>query len=819
MLIAFCASAAVIAGASLLAGQAILSLCGWREASWVAGPVGLAALVAACAIVTGVGGEGGVVALALVAIVAVAAVIVVVRGTSWADPSELRIGIGAALLAALFASLPFIASGRIGILGVGLVNDDMASHLLLADWLDDRFTPEPVLVHQGYPLGPHSLVAGVSSLLGAGTIEVFAGLTIGIPMLMAALAAGAVRGPRPVVRIGVGALVALPYMAAAYLAQEAFKEPIMALLVIGFALLLPRVRFARDAIPLGVIAAGVVYTYSFPGLAWLVGTALIWGLLELASRRRLDLGGVSATVRRAVPGLIVVVIVALALTAVDWSRIVDFADFRALHPSQANEGGLGNLREHLSPLEGLGIWPTSEFRLAAGAGSLPALAFYLGAAVAVVVVVVGLPRWLRRNGSALPAALAAAIVIYVGARAFGTVYTSAKAIAIAAPIVVLLGLGGLLGDDVAHASGSPGLRRRRLSPPAMWPPSLPTASRPRRIRRGPARAPALTALAAVFAIGAALSSFLVLRQAPVGPHDHMDELARIRPIVAGQKVLFLGRDNFVLYELRGSKPFTHVRNFYDPYFVKPNFELLEVGSKFDFDALTAEKLARFPYVITTRAPYASGPPPSYRPVLETSSYVLWKRRGEVKRTPLETGPQPGRADLPACEAPAASGRGVEAAFFAAIPVRRQAAAWSPSTTLEDGATTSVRLDLPRGSWQLSLQYDATRSLTLTAPGLDSTLPGNLDYRGVAPYWPAGRIRVAHGGPVRVEAEVEPPPITGRALGASSVAHLGALAATRVGPTYVDGARPPFPGQGVTLGALGERCPGYGDWAPSPLPGG
>ncbi len=52
-------------------------------------------------------------------------------------------------------------------------------------------------------------------------------------------------------------------------------------------------------------------------------------------------------------------------------------------------------------------------------------------------------------------------------------------------------------------------------------------------------------------------------------------------------MLFLGRDNFVLYELRGSKPYTHVRNFYDPYFVEPNFELADVGSKFDFDSVTA----------------------------------------------------------------------------------------------------------------------------------------------------------------------------------------------------------------------------------------
>ena len=116
-------------------------------------------------------------------------------------------------------------------------------------------------------------------------------------------------------------------------------------------------------------------------------------------------------------------------------------------------------------------------------------------------------------------------------------------------------------------------------------------------------------------------------------------------MIEGEKLLFLGRDNFVLYELRGSKPFTHVRNFYDPYFVEPNFDLEQVGSKFDFDSVTAETLARFPYVLTTRAAYASGPPPGYRVVARTESYLLWaKQKGlsPIGREPAEFGPEPGR---------------------------------------------------------------------------------------------------------------------------------------------------------------------------------
>ena len=149
----------------------------------------------------------------------------------------------------------------------------MASHLLISDWIAERFKPEPVFIDQGYPLGPHALVAGLGSLLHASTVDVFAGLVIALPMLTALVAYSALDGLGRWARPLCAALVALPYMAAAYLAQEAFKEPALALFVLAFALLLPKARTARDAIPLGVLAAGTIYVYSFPGLAWLAGDA------------------------------------------------------------------------------------------------------------------------------------------------------------------------------------------------------------------------------------------------------------------------------------------------------------------------------------------------------------------------------------------------------------------------------------------------------------------------------------------------------------------------------------------------------------------
>ena len=753
------ASAALLVGGSLIVGQAVLALCGRREWTPLAGPLGLAVALVVCGAIGGWGGRGTAIAIAL--LVLVLAAVAVLAATMPRPPLDPLAALAAAL-AALAASIPFIAAGHVGILGVGLVNDDMASHLLLADWIAERFRPEPVLIDQGYPLGPHALVAGLASGIGSTSIHVFAGLTLAIPSLAALVAWSALDGLRRWRRTLAAVLVALPYLAAAYLAQEAFKEPIMALFVLTFTLLLAKAEDWRDAIPLGVLAAGVTYVYSFPGLAWLGGVLCLWIILSLITRSRRvgnegegpeerrrsgdgprDIRSMDArTVRSrdakpsrgavtrtaALTAAAVGIVVVLVLLIPELGRLNDFVDFRALHPDHANEGGLGNLSGQLSPLEALGIWPTSDFRLSAVTADPPALIFFAAGAFALVALVLALPRWIRRHGAAIPAALAAAAVLYLLALGLGTVYTSAKALAIAAPLVMLITLGGLLDSN------------RR------W----------------------LVALGAVFALAAAATSFLILRQAPVAPTAHAEELRQIRSVVEGEKLLFLGRDNFVLYELRGSKPYTHVRNFYDPYFVEPNFDLANVGSKFDFDSVTATTLAEFPYVLTTKAEYASGPPPGYRVAASTDSYELWEKNGTpLGREPGESDQAPGRTDACPPQRPAL------ASSFAAEPV--VADDWS-SATVESGDSATIALDLPPGDWDLSLQYDATRPVTLTAPGFHTTLPGNLDYRGTAPYWPADTVE-SDGGAVAITATVEDPPLAGRLLGAHSVAHLGAIAAT------------------------------------------
>jgi hypothetical protein len=684
-----------------------------------------------------------------------------------------------AALALLVASIPFIANQRVGILGVGLVNDDMANHLLIADWLKTHVGDMPVLIHQGYPVGPHALVAGLSKGLGTGLVEAFAGLTLAIPVLTAAVAFEALRDLRPAARIVAAVLVATPYLAAAYLAQEAFKEPIEALFLLSFALLLPAATSPRRAVPLAVIAAGATYVYSFPGLFWLAGAAAIYlGIVAIAQKPDPRAGEVevsdSPPAREVTSGQRTGVLISVAvgvgvlalLTAPEWTRMIDFGGFRAFSTSNLS-GGLGNLRHQLSPFEAFGIWPTSEFRLAASDSSHPA-AFHAGGVIAAAALVVGLPRWFRRYGPAVPAALAAAALGYVGARLFGTVYTSAKALAIAAPLIALVSFGGLLEE------GEP--RRRAM---------------------------AAAALAAILAAGMALSSFLVLRQTPVAPTDHANQLGELRPMVQGQKVLFLGRDNFIAYELRGSRPFTAVRNYYDPHYVKPDLRLKDVFRKFDFDSVHPKTLDRFAYVITTSAAYASGPPPNFEPVHETADFVLWKRTGPVgPRRTLAEGDDPGvRLACPSHDETKLLRNG-RVTVFAKPPV--VGGRWSPGSTVEGGGVVTQSLHLPAGRWEISLQYDATQPLRVSAPGFEATVPANLDYRGSVPYYPVGALTVKRHGPVRFSLQEESPPFLGRVLGTKAEAHLGAIAASPAGPGG------PIPGEAEDVVSPRDACGRYVD---------
>src|SRR3954466_16362923 len=217
--------------ASLLVGRAIMLALGRKHASFLEGAVGFATLILVCTVAIRLPGDQGT-SIACCAILLVASIVfLMVRSESMLGPA-VGIAVPVALLSGLLASFPFIASGHIGIPGVGL-NNDMAMHLVDTDYLLDPSGPQPQSIVNGYPIGPHSLVATVSDLLGAEPLEGWLGLLVIAPVLTAITTLGALPELRGGRRILAATLVALAYLTASVLGIAGFKELIAGMFLIA----------------------------------------------------------------------------------------------------------------------------------------------------------------------------------------------------------------------------------------------------------------------------------------------------------------------------------------------------------------------------------------------------------------------------------------------------------------------------------------------------------------------------------------------------------------------------------------------------------
>jgi hypothetical protein len=546
-----------ILAASCLVGQALFALCGRHEWSWLAPAVGLGVLTAVAWGAVRLPGEG---VASLIAIGALAAgSLVVLRGRVVGLGAAASVGIPVALLALLAASVPFLVESRFGILGTGL-NPDMSQHLFAADRLAQGAGGK--LLNQGYPLGPHALVAALSKGTGASLVHAFDGLALAVPVIAALASLALLERLAPWRRICGALLVGLPYLVASYLIQGAFKEAMEALFVLGFAIGLHELagarlaakvshraadRYALGAIPLAALAVGTVYCYSFAGLLWPVGAAGLWALGEIALAARRDPPVTPlALARRAVAATVIAVGALAVAVAPEVGRMIDFANFETFDPAGP---GLGNLFNPISPLEALGIWPSGDFRLDPGDGAMPAIGFYLGEALGLAALAYGLAWWLRRGERAVPAALAAAIALFAYAHFAGTPYQAAKSIVIASPLAMLIATRALLSPEPLVELG--GLRgaiaRRRGGVTGIL------ARHQRRLRLG---------LGVAFLGAAAGSSLLALVNGPVGPASYSPALTELRPELGRGSTLVLapqhmldeehGRD-YLVWELRGGR--------------------------------------------------------------------------------------------------------------------------------------------------------------------------------------------------------------------------------------------------------------------------
>ena len=519
---------------SLAIGQAALALCGARRWSWLAPAVGLALVCAFCWATVRMPGHGVVSALVILALTIVAAIYL--RGRVEGGGEALRVGLPVALGALLATALPFAVEGHFGILGTGF-NPDMSQHLLATDRLAQGVGSP--LLHQGYPLGPHSVVVALDKGLGIGIVQGFDGLTVAAA-IVAPLTALAAFSDQPWWRRTAAALlVGLPYLVASYFAQGAFKEVIQALFVLAFVLALREsTRAWRDLtlryVPAALIAVGSVYVYSFPGLIWLAAIAVIWAIAEWATAKHASPAGDTAAGdphsgglrrspstwgRAAVTGpaglraLSLALLVFLVGALPELGRMIDFHGFETFDP---NGPGLGNLFGQISPFTALGIWPSGDFRLSPGSGAAPALAYFAGAAFAALLFVYGLIVCGRRRETTVLAGIVAVGLLYLAARVGGTPYTSAKALEVAAPLATLAIL-------------------------------LPLSRRP---------------VALLYVAAAGVCSLLAFANAPIGPTSYSPALTGLRPLLAGGSTLVLAPDSlladeqgdrYIAWELRGGR--------------------------------------------------------------------------------------------------------------------------------------------------------------------------------------------------------------------------------------------------------------------------
>jgi hypothetical protein len=525
---------------ALALGQAAICLCGGRRWSWLAPAVGLAVLCALCWGTVRLPDDG--VSSAVAVLVLMIGAMAYLWGRVEGTGEALVAGWPVALVALLGASLPFAVEGHFGILGTSF-NPDMSQHLLTADRLAEGHGSQ--LLNQGYPLGPHSIVVALNKGLGIGLVQGFSGLTVAVAIL-ACLTALAAFAELPLLSRSAGALlVGLAYVVASYFAQGAFKETMQALFFLAFVLALRESGRAWAGLPLrfvpaALIAVGSVYTYSFPGLIWLGGAFVLWGLAQVVPAvggdDREDSAGMQSPRSETGPAaraLGLALITFFVLIAPEIGRMVEFHSFETFDP---NGPGLGNLFGQISPFEVLGIWPSGDFRLAPGDGAVPAAAYYLGIAFALVLLIYGVVQLWRRRERAILAGLAAAALAYAAARLGGTPYTAAKAIELAAPMAALAILLPLLAET-CRLSGHMGHKGDRL------------------------RFVALGA-AAVFVLAAGVCSLLALANAPVGPAAYSATLSEYRKQVGEGPTLVVASPQlledehgvpFLSWELRGGR--------------------------------------------------------------------------------------------------------------------------------------------------------------------------------------------------------------------------------------------------------------------------
>ncbi|MCB0867588.1 MAG: hypothetical protein KDB48_02715 [Solirubrobacterales bacterium] len=742
----------LITAASLVIGRAVTRACGQKKWWGIEPAVGFATLMAIEGLLARIPGNRTALILGLVVLAGFS--IWVLRRPTRDDLPASSLFWVVGLIAILLLSIPFAVTGHWGLLGMGY-NNDLGLHLAWTEWLRSGFGTEP---SDGYPLGPHGLTAAISYIPGLSLGKAFIGQVMAIAVLSVMTAWAAVEPLGRWRRLLAALLVGLPYLMVSFYAQAAFKELAAAMFLLAFLIALPRLsplpaanRF-RAVTPLILLMLGIIFTYSFPGLAWPFAALVAWFLSDPAFRAKLRPDAIWNSLKK--PLIAVGAVLVLGLLAV--LAFLGPFGFGDAFSEVATSDAFGPV----SALEGLGIWLTPDYRLAGDMDTpLPAL---LGA-ISVLALLVSLWWWRKQPRSPYPLGFLACAALYAISLPWVGDYSLAKALVIAAPVTMVVILTALLSGPAGGWKPSQGMDF------GAW-----------------------VTLAALFVVGAIGSSLIVLRDAAVSPPGQARQLGQFRKELEGKTVLFADQDRFAPYYLTGAKVGVPLDEFPDPLVIenerKP-FQGDNGQGVIDFDSFDAETFNNFEYVITTSAGFQSKAPPFYEEVDRSNSYILWKRTGEPLNRPILS-----ESTLPArlvdCAGPGGQYFSTEVDGTATIfppTVMALRSEWTPSPDLGGGESASLTLDLMPGRWWISLQFFTPIGFTLTTdhgferkfrPSLDGQRLSNQETGSNGQFWPAGVFIVKKAGPVKFTVTTRDASLLQRLTGYSRTTKLGRIAAMK-----------------------------------------
>jgi hypothetical protein len=537
--------------------------------------------------------------------------------------------------------LPILLSGQVGFAGYVLLGDT-SIHLGLADRVIHHgatttgLTPSTYSVSlksyfdNSYPTGSHTALGALGDLVPVDLAWLYQPF-LSWTMALAALAFYELLRPlvaaRPV-RAFAAFVAAQPGLLYAFAMQGAIKElATVATLVTFFALipwlLRPPLRW-RKAVALAVAAAGSLGAIDLAAAAWL-GPGLLAAALVLAWR----LG--RARIRETAAHVAAFAVVGAVFVGPTLASSGSFVQNTEHVLTSGVE--LGDLQGPLDSLEVFGVWPRGDFRLSADKPG-----FYLLIGCVVVALGLGLLHLLRGRGWAVLTLVGASLIAFFYITRTGSPWVDAKALAILAPVVMLVAVIG------AISLGGVG----------------------RRIEAG--------VLLAAIGAGVLWTNAVAYHDVQLSNYPRLHELEQLGKRYAGQGPTFTPEfEEFAKYFLRDMAPTAGS----EPYKPGPSGMIPGGGLRFGFSVevgqFNAGYVDSFRTIVLRRSPEQSRPPATFSLVHRGRFYAVWQRgphaaaRQVLGELSLGTRYQPGA--VPACGAVRALAAGARRAHaqLASVP--------------------------------------------------------------------------------------------------------------------------------------------------------